>query len=240
VRGEESYREMSSLPIEARSVHKAFGLTPVLRGVSLKVDQGEGAIVVGHNGSGKSTLVRILAGLSSVSAGEALLFGQPARKLPPGNRRRVGLVTHQSFLYPKLTARENLEFYSELYGLDDRAINVSGWLERIGLAKVADERVSTFSRGMEQRLTLARATITTPDILLMDEPFAALDADGVALALGLIEQALGRGCAIVITAHEPFQIGRMTFTSYALVRGRLHPAPGDSKTEAAAEGAAAF
>jgi len=231
---------MSRLPIEARDVGKTFGLSPVLRGVTLKVDQGEGAIVIGHNGSGKSTLVRILAGLSSVSAGEALLFGQPARKLQPRNRRRVGLIMHQSFLYPRLTARENLEFYAELYRLDRRTISISESLERIGLAKVADERVCTFSRGMEQRLTLARATIATPDVLLMDEPFAALDTDGVELALGLIEEALGRGCAIVITAHEPFQHGRTTFTSYALVRGRLRPAPDDSKTEEATEGAAAL
>jgi heme exporter protein A len=231
---------MSYLPIEARDVGKSFGISPVLRGVNLKVDQGDCTIVVGHNGSGKSTLVRILAGLSSVSAGEALLFGQPARKLQARDRRRVGLVTHQSFLYSRLTARENLEFYAELYQIDHRTISVSGSLERIGLANVADERVCTFSRGMEQRLTLARATIATPDVLLMDEPFAGLDTDGVELAIGLIEEALGRGCAIVITAHEPFQLRRLTFTSYDLVRGRLHPAPGDSKTEEAAQRAAAF
>jgi heme exporter protein A len=231
---------MSRFPIEARDVGKTFGLAPVLRGVTLKVNQGEGAIVVGHNGSGKSTLVRILAGLSSVSAGEALLFGEPARKLQPHSRRRVGVITHQSFLYPRLTARENLEFYAELYRIDRRTISISESLERIGLAKVADERVCTFSRGMEQRLTLARTTIATPDVLLMDEPFAALDTNGVELALSLIEEALGRGCAIVITAHEPFQLGRTTFTSYALVRGRLRPAPDDSKTEEATERAAAL
>jgi heme exporter protein A len=212
-------------PVEARAVDKTFGSSPALRGVTLKVDQGEVALVVGHNGSGKSTLVRILAGLSSVSAGEVLLFGQPASKLQPRHRRRVGVVAHQSFLYPKLTARENLEFYADLYRLDHRANNVSKLLERIGLGKVADERVYTFSRGMEQRLALARAAIGTPDVLLMDEPFAALDIDGVELASGLIEEAGARGCAVVITAHERFQLARLAFTSYALVRGRLRAAP---------------
>jgi len=218
---------MSHVPLEARGVDKTFGLSPVLRRVTLKVDQGEVALLVGHNGSGKSTLVRILAGLSSVSAGEALLFGQPASKLQPSDRRRLGLLAHQSFLYPRLTARENLEFYADLYRLDHRAINVSQLLERIGLGQVADERVFTFSRGMEQRLALARATIAAPDVLLLDEPFAALDADGVELAIDLVEEAAGRGCAVVVTAHEPFQLGRLTFTSYALVRGRLRAAPGD-------------
>ena len=226
-------------PIEMRNVGKTFGLSPVLRGVTLKVAQGEGAIIIGHNGSGKSTMVRILAGLSSVSSGEAMLFGQPARKLQAHDRQRLGLITHQSFLYPRLTARENLEFYAELYRLDHSATNVSELLERIGLGPVADQPVCTFSRGMEQRLTLARATIAAPDVLLMDEPFAALDVDGVELAMGLIEEALGRGSAIVITAHEAFQLGRLTFTSYALVRGRLHPTPSGLETEEATERSAA-
>jgi heme exporter protein A len=226
-------------PIETRDVGKTFGLSPVLRGVTLKVAQGEGAMIVGHNGSGKSTLVRILAGLSSVSSGEAMLFGQPARKLQAYDRQRVGLITHQSFLYPRLTARENLEFYAELYRLNHSAASVSELLERIGLGSVADQRVCTFSRGMEQRLTLARATIAAPDVLLMDEPFAALDVDGVGLAMGLIEEAIGRGSAIVITAHEAFQLGRLTFTSYALIRGRLRPGTDDLKTEEVTERSAA-
>jgi len=222
---------MNHLPIEARDVGKNFGLSPVLRGVTLKVDEGEGAIVFGSNGSGKSTLVRILAGLSSASAGEALLFGRPARKLQPHDRLRIGLLTHQSFLYPRLTARENLEFYAGLYRIDG-TISINELLKRTGLASVADECVSRFSRGMEQRLTLARAIIARPDVLLMDEPLAALDTEGVELAMGLIEEALGRGCATVVTAHERFQFGRFDFTSYALIHGRLRPAQGDLRTEA--------
>jgi heme exporter protein A len=225
---------MIQVPIEAREVCKTFGLSPVLRGVNLEVAQGEGVAVVGHNGTGKSTLIRILAGLSSASSGAVRLFGQPAHRLQGHERRRVGVIAHQSFLYPRLTARENLEFYAELYKLDRYSIRVSELLERSGLASVADERVGTFSRGMEQRLALARATIAAPDVLLMDEPFAALDADGVELARGLIEDALGRGGAIIITAHEAFQLRRLTFTSYALVRGRLHLAMVGSRVEEAA------
>jgi heme exporter protein A len=229
---------MTQFPIEARDVGKIFGVSPVLRGVSLKVAQGQGAIVAGRNGSGKSTLVRILAGLSSVSSGEALLFGQPARKLGAQNRRRIGLVTHQSFLYPRLTARENLEFYAELYQLRPATNRIGKLLSDIGLAAVADERVSTFSRGMEQRLTLARATIGEPDVLFLDEPFAALDGDGIELGVTLIREALGRGSAILMTAHDAPQLGRLTFTSYTLVRGRLHLA-GDLKIEEAQRSAAA-
>src|SRR5579872_6736467 len=170
---------MNGILIEARQVSKSFGLSPVLRGVTFQAGAGEGALIAGHNGSGKSTLVRILAGLSPVSTGEALLFGQPARELEAHHRRRVGLVTHQSFLYPRLTARENLKFYAELYRLGLSTAGIGELLERVGLASAADEPVYTFSRGMEQRLALARAIIAEPDVLLMDEPFAALDADGV-------------------------------------------------------------
>src|SRR5215471_700511 len=103
---------MIACPLEARQVGKSFGVSPVLRSVNLKLHRGEAGIIVGRNGSGKSTLMRILAGLSSPSTGEVLLFGYPARRLSPQDRRRVGLITHQSFLYPRLTARENLEFYA--------------------------------------------------------------------------------------------------------------------------------
>ena len=218
---------MNDLPIEARDVGKTFGVVPVLRGVTLEVDQGDGIIVVGNNGSGKSTLVRILAGLSSTSSGEALLFGQPAARLAAHNRRRVGVITHQSFLYPRLTARENLEFFAALYRADIH--RASELLGRVGLASVADERVCTFSRGMEQRLALARATLSQPDVLLMDEPFASLDAQGVELAMVLIEEIVAHGGAIVLTAHQAIPYGRLAFKHYSLVRGRLYPLPVQSK-----------
>jgi heme exporter protein A len=231
---------MKPPPLEARQLGKTFRLCPILREISLRVAQGEAGIIVGRNGSGKSTLVRILAGLSTASTGEALLFGQPARKLQAQDRRRLGLTTHQSFLYPRLTARENLEFYAELYRLGRRAIKITELLERVGLASVADERVSTFSRGMEQRLTLARAMIATPDVLLMDEPFAALDNDGVEIATGLIRGALDRGCAVVITAHEQVRSAQLAFTSYSLVNGLLDPTCiGSGAEEPAAPSAAA-
>ena len=215
---------MKDFPIAARDVGKTFGVAPVLRGVTLEVSRGEGALVVGHNGSGKSTLVRILVGLSSASSGESFLFGQPAHQLPAQDRRRVGLVSHQSFLYPRLTARENLEFYAALYRLQRPTLRVNELLQRVGLASVADERVGTFSRGMEQRLALARAIIGKPDVLLMDEPFSALDAAGIELAVEMMGEVLHRSGAIVVTAHEALQLGRMALTGYALLRGWLRSA----------------
>ena len=207
--------------IEARALDKTFGFVPVLRSINLKIHAGACAIVIGRNGAGKSTLIRILAGLAAPSSGDALLFGRPARGLEAQFRRRVGLVTHQSFLYPNLTARENLEFYADLYAIGRERVDVKGWIERVGLAPALSERVRTFSRGMEQRLALARALLADPEVLLMDEPFAALDADGVAVASVLLREALARRCALVITAHAPPAIEGIRAELYEIVRGRL-------------------
>src|SRR5690348_7542946 len=149
-------RMMDAPPIEARGLDKSFGAIPVLRGVNLAVAAGRGVMIIGRNGAGKSTLVRILAGLSTSTAGQALLFGHSSRELDPALRRRVGLLTHQSFLYPNLTARENLEFYARIYGVQDARAQALFWIGRIALAAAADFRVRTFSRGMEQRLAIAR------------------------------------------------------------------------------------
>jgi len=207
--------------IEARGLDKTFGTVPILRGVNLAVTAVGAAMVIGRNGAGKSTLVRILAGLSAPSGGEALLFGASSRTLEPEGRRRMSIVTHQSFLYPNLSARENLEFYADLYGVTDARVEIRRWIDRVGLVSAIDARVRTFSRGMEQRLTLARAMLTRPDVLLMDEPFAALDADGVALVADILREASARGCAIVLTAHQPIAIDGLRFDLYEIVRGRL-------------------
>jgi heme exporter protein A len=212
---------MASPLIEARGLGKSFGAAPVLRGVDLEIAAGEAAMIIGANGAGKSTLMRILAGLSSPDVGEALLFGHPSGRLSAHDRARAGLVTHQSFLYPNLTARENLTFYSDLYGRRRDEGEIERALDRIGLARAAGERVRTFSRGMEQRLTLARALLNDPGVLLMDEPFAALDPQGVELAGALLREACQRGGALILTAHQEVAIDGMEFSCHEIVRGRL-------------------
>ncbi len=212
---------MDAALIEARGLDKTFGAVPILRGVNLTVPAATAAMIVGRNGAGKSTLIRLLAGLSMPTAGEVLLFGTRSRMLEPGARRRLAIVTHQSFLYPNLTARENLEFYARLYGVAAARAEISHWIERVGLNSAADTRVRTFSRGMEQRLTLARAMLTRPEVLLMDEPFAALDTDGVAIVTAILREGIARGCAVLLTAHQPLAIEGLRFALYEIVRGRL-------------------
>jgi heme ABC exporter ATP-binding subunit CcmA len=207
--------------IATRGLDKVFGFTPVLRGVNLDIAAGAGLLIAGGNGAGKTTLIAILAGLVAPSAGVATLFGEDSRRLAAQTRRRVALLTHQSFLYPNLTARENLEFFCTLYRIDHSPIVADAWLERVGLAAAGDEPVRDFSRGMEQRLAVARAMLPTPDVLLMDEPFAALDTEGTACAVGIVSEAMARGCAVVMTAHQRLAPAGLTLDLGELARGRL-------------------
>lgn len=222
---------MAAPVVETHALAKTYRLAPVLREVNFRLMPGRGAFIIGGNGAGKSTLLRILAGLEAPSGGSALVFGNDTRKMGARYRRRIGLMAHQSFLYPNLTARENLEFYGELYSLPDPAGAASAWIERVGLAGFADARVRTFSRGMEQRLSAARAMLADPTIILLDEPFAALDAEGVSIVSALILGALERGASILATAHAVPEIAGGEFEVFELEHGRLMPFVEEEKEE---------
>jgi heme exporter protein A len=211
---------MTAPVVETRALIKTFGATPVLRDINLQLHEGSGALLIGGNGSGKSTLLRILAGLSQPTSGDAMVFGANSRSLNVEDRRRIGMLTHQSWLYPNLTARENLEFYAELYGLPDRDRLAAKWLEAVRLSASSDDRVREFSRGMEQRLSIARAMLPQPALLLLDEPFAALDPEGVAIVAELIRASIERGCAALFTAHAPLDLG-IAMDRYQIINGRV-------------------
>jgi heme exporter protein A len=207
--------------VEAHSLAKTYGLAPVLREVQFRLLPGAGAFVVGGNGAGKSTLLRIIAGLEAPSGGQALVFGEDSRRLAARYRRRIGLMAHQSFLYPNLTARENLEFFAQLYSIADSRASADRWLARVGLTEFADTRVRAFSRGMEQRLSAARAMQAEPALLLLDEPFASLDDDGAEIVAALIRGAVERGASVLATAHATPEIEGVEFAVFELSRGCL-------------------
>jgi heme exporter protein A len=207
--------------VEAHSLAKSYGLAPVLREVQLRLLPGAGAFIVGGNGAGKSTLLKIIAGLEAPSSGRALVFGQDTRHLAARYRRRIGLMAHQSFLYPNLTARENLEFFAELYSVADSRATAERWLKRVGLADAADTRVRAFSRGMEQRASAARAMLAEPALLLLDEPFASLDVDGAEIVAALIRGAVERGASVLAAAHAIPEIEGVEFAVFELSHGCL-------------------
>jgi heme exporter protein A len=217
---------MARPAVETRALIKTFGVVPVLRDINLQINEGRCALLTGGNGSGKSTLLRIIAGLSQPTSGDAIVFGASSRNLGVV-RRRIGMLTHQSWLYPNLTARENLTFYAELYGMPHGDGLAEKWIAAVGLA-AANDRVREFSRGMEQRLSIARAMMMAPDLLLLDEPFAALDPDAVAMVADLIRSAIARGCTALLTAHSQLDLG-IEIDRYQIVNGRVVPFRDESR-----------
>ena len=193
---------MSPEAVRLDRIDKRFGAFWCLRQLDLSLRPGSFLFVAGPNGAGKTTLLRLMAGISRPTSGRVLIEGEdPARS--GRARRSVGWVSHQAILYENLTAQENLSFFARLYNVGNRSDRVGTALEAAGLASRKDSRVRTFSRGMKQRLALARATLHNPSILLFDEPFTGLDQNAAgALAADLAaEKEKGRTCVLV--THRP-------------------------------------
>ncbi|MCS6773483.1 MAG: heme ABC exporter ATP-binding protein CcmA [Anaerolineae bacterium] len=188
----------------AQGIGKRFGLRPVLRGITLCVERGEFVAVLGPNGAGKTTLLRILATLARPDVGTLLVNSVDAVRYPERARQMIGLVSHQSLIYGDLTAAENLRFYGRLYGLggDVLEVRVEQVLRQMNLWARRDDRARTFSRGMTQRLTIARALLHDPAVLLLDEPFTGLDQASAAALSALLHESATHGRAVVMTTHE--------------------------------------
>jgi heme exporter protein A len=187
------------LAVELRGVGRRFGERVVLREVTFSLPQGATLAVLGRNGAGKSTLLRILATLLRPHAGEARLLGAPLPDQAWAVRGRLGLLSHEPLLYTELTGRENLRYHARLHGVSTE--RVEAVLEAVGMGARADEPVRILSRGMVQRMAIARAVLHEPELLLLDEPRANLDPAASELVEGLIGRASGR--SRVLTSHDP-------------------------------------
>lgn len=211
--------DVSGVVVQAERLGKSFGRALVLRDVTLRVAVGETIALFGPNGAGKSTLLRVCATLMTPTSGSLTLFG--SSPVSREARRRIGLVAHQSFLYPDLTARENLFFYAGMYRLSDTARLVDAWLARVGLEEASDRPVRTFSRGMEQRLSLARALLHDPELILLDEPWSGLDAAAADWLDRLLAELRARGRTIVAATHDFARGLGVADRAIILHRGRL-------------------
>ncbi len=192
----------SSYLIDIQDLVKAYDLLPVLRKLTLQVTRGEYVALLGPNGSGKSTLLRILCGLSSPTAGSIRVGGWQLPQEVAAVRAQIGMVSHKSLLYDNLSAYENLRFFAQLYNLSNIEERIRELLVQVGLHKRTHDLVRTFSRGMLQRLSIARALIHKPDILLLDEPYTGLDQDASAILDSLLKTAHSDGCTILMTTHD--------------------------------------
>jgi heme exporter protein A len=182
--------------IRARGLAKRFGAKRVLAPLDLDVADGDFLVVTGPNGAGKTTLLRLLAGLVAPSAGELELAV---------DRSELGLLAHEPLVYRELTALENLELFGRLYRVPERRERIGMLLERYGLWDARHERAASFSRGMAQRLALCRTLLHEPRLLLLDEPFNALDAEGTELLDGELG-ALAAEHTLVVATHEPQRV----------------------------------
>ena len=181
---------------------KRFGSFTVLRSVSLEVARGVSLTIFGRNGAGKTTLLKIVAGLTRTYHGGVHLFGENLRDAGEGLRRRVGFVSHETLLYPDLSARDNLLFYARLHRIADQGSVVDGLLTEIGLESKSTMAVRTLSRGMKQRLSLGRAFLHRPELLLLDEPFTGLDERAVDTLDGMLRHFKSNGGSILMASHN--------------------------------------
>ena len=188
--------------IEVRGLVKAFGLRPVLRRLDFQVTEGEFVAVVGPNGAGKTTLLRILASLARPTMGEVRVAGLRLPGQAGAVRRILGVVSHQPLLYGDLTAEENLRFYGRMYGIANSEPRIEEVLGIVGLTARRRELVRNYSRGMQQRLTIARGILHEPDLLLFDEPHTGLDPEAAEILDRLLRKISGEGGTVVMTSHD--------------------------------------
>ena len=187
--------------IQVDALTRTFGRRVAIRGLTFAVNDGECLALFGPNGAGKTTLLRILAGLLRPTSGAAHIGGI---KLPGGAHARavVGLISHQSMLYSALTARENVEFTARLYGIESPRRAAIRALQRMRLDERAESPVRSLSRGMQQRVSIARAIVHEPRVVLLDEPYTGLDETGAAALTAALESLKRSGAALVLVTHH--------------------------------------
>ena len=207
--------------IELRKLSKAFGHQVALRGVDLSVAEGEFLTLFGPNGAGKTTLIRIVASLARPTGGSVHVRGEDLGKTATSLRRHIGLISHNPLLYGDLTPDENLRFFARMYGLADAGARIDMVLEQVGLASRRRDPVRTFSRGMVQRLSIARAILHDPAIMLLDEPYTGLDLQAADMLRAVLQDLAASNRTVILTTHNLEQGLEMCDRAAILNRGKL-------------------
>ena len=209
-----------AIAIEAAGLSKILGDRPVLAEIDLTVVEGQAIAITGANGAGKTTLLRCLAALCRPTRGEVRWFGKPAGARA-ADRRLIGMAAHESYLYPSLTVRENLIFAARMYDVSQPGRLADELIRGAGLGPHADALSSRLSQGMRRRVAVLRALAHDPPILLLDEPFAGLDARGATWLCGLLAGLRERGRTVCFTTHDPHAAADLTDRVVQLRSGRL-------------------
>lgn len=207
--------------IRLDQVSRVYGRNFALHRVTAEFKEGTATALVGENGAGKTTLMNILATLDRPSSGTILFGDQSFDAFAGSGRRAIGWVSHDSLLYEDLSGAENLEFYARMYGCSDPAPLATSWLAKVGLDDVGDRRVSAYSRGMRQRLSVARALLHEPELVLLDEPLTGLDQGGREALLALFSDVRDAGAIVIMITHDLRLTRDLVDRVAVLKRGKL-------------------
>ena len=194
--------QQNGFDIEACGLTKSFGNFDALRGIDLRVKKGEFITLFGPNGAGKTTLIKLLATLTAPTSGTLEIYRFNAKKDVNKIRQFIGVISHDPYLYENLTAFENIKFFGTLYGLKNIENRAGEVIKQVGLESRMHDLVRTFSRGMKQRLTVARAIVHEPKILLLDEPYTGLDQHGAKLFGDMLSELKSDNRTILMTTHN--------------------------------------
>ncbi|MDP6156944.1 MAG: ABC transporter ATP-binding protein [Candidatus Thermoplasmatota archaeon] len=216
----------------AKEIRKSFGRLQVLKGLDITINKGDRYILFGSNGAGKTTLVRILSTLMPPDSGEIKLFGKKVEGSPKELKAKIGFMSHDPYLYPELSAWENLEFFSSLYSIKNRSSRIKTLLVETGLLHRSYDRMGSFSRGMKQRLALARTLLHDPDLIFLDEAYSGLDIRAQNILNERILRLNKKGKTFIFITHnihKGFEIAnRGAILSNGLI---VHEAEGASEAE---------
>jgi len=212
---------MTTLMVDVRGLMKRFGYRWVLRGLEWRVEAGQVVVLLGPNGAGKTTLLRILATLTRFQGGRVRVAGAQLPQEATQARQRIGYLGHATFLYPDLSAEQNLRFYARLYQVPEAEARIHTLLKQVGLLARRRDPVRTFSRGMQQRLALARVLLMDPPLLLFDEPFTGLDQEGAATLTDILHELAQQGRTLVLTSHDFPRVLPLATRFDLLHRGRI-------------------
>ena len=209
--------------IEVENLTKVYSLLPVLKSVNFSMARGEFVVLLGPNGSGKSTLLRLMSGLSKPTQGCIRIGGWVMPREAMSVRAQIGMVSHKPLLYQNLSAGENLHFFARLYniGSAERERRIQDLLRQLGLHRRADSLVRTLSRGMQQRLSIARALLHQPDVLFFDEPYTGLDQDAGDRLDALFKLAHQQDRTIIISTHQLQRLPHLAGRAFILSRGKI-------------------
>jgi heme exporter protein A len=204
-----------------RDLTKSFGRFTALRGLSLDVPRGEFLTIVGRNGAGKTTFLKIVSSIIRSYAGEVFVSGRNLRETGEETRRTIGFVSHESLLYKDLTVRDNLSFYARMYGVPERESRIDAIIHRVDLEAKSSVLTRALSRGMKQRLSLARAFIHSPSILLLDEPFTGLDERASEILDGFLAEFKASGGTTIMVTHDIERGWRLAGRVVVFEKGRV-------------------